>query len=552
MIKGQQLFPPPSRQYQLKPNSGVRKIRKQRFSIAAAAAIVGFAGLQAFPLSADAINAQPPKLYIAQDAPLYNQPGQGETVGMVSAGQNVTVLGMDKETGDWEASGWYQIDTWLGPKWVPADRLINGVLKTEDQIITSVTETALYDRPNRQAATGLRLSAQELKATGILPYGPLSFSNATSYNLSSGIWYRVETWLGEKWILNPPLLQNVKETPASYSMKLTAAETAYPDPFFVQEKGEALNPQVVQVIGEWDHRTGPGMGQIWYKIRLSQGERWIAPRNPVLKEYREVKETLALPTDTRYFSTPQLTYDGKDWLPAGTYEAFEASGDWVHIRTSQEQVWVNPKQAILERPLGIVPTTESVQLTKESATVRFPLGDPAHSKGYFAPQTVQAFEKWTDPASGEVWYHFHGTGGGEWVKKSGPGSLDIGSGFLESAAQGSLQGIKAKLGMTKQELIDHLGEPDLTGASHTEYVQYGKSLFYLWGEEKILSVMDISYDTTVGQLKEALGTPDFDNVDDGATGNYVVGYQAGEYYVYFNFARADSDTCFVRYKKIAG
>jgi hypothetical protein len=48
-------------------------------------------------------------------------------------------------------------------------------------------------------------------------------------------------------------------------------------------------------------------------------------------------------------------------------------------------------------------------------TYRFPLtGETAHLKGYYSPQTVQAYEKWISE-SGDAWYHFHGFGIDEWV-----------------------------------------------------------------------------------------------------------------------------------------
>ena len=109
--------------------------------------------------------------------------------------------------------------------------------------------------------------------------------------------------------------------------------------------------------------------------------------------------------------TRNRSLDEDDWLAPGTYEAFEISGEWKHIRLPQGgEVWVNPARALLERPEGIVKTNEKVELKKESTTYRYPLtGEVAHSKGFYKPQTVQAFEKWMAP-DGTAWYHFHGYG----------------------------------------------------------------------------------------------------------------------------------------------
>jgi hypothetical protein len=65
--------------------------------------------------------------------------------------------------------------------------------------------------------------------------------------------------------------------------------------------------------------------------------------------------------------------------------------------------------------VGIVKTDEKITLTKESETFRYPLtGEPAHLKGFYAPQTVHAFEKWVS-GDGQTWFQFHGFGLDEWI-----------------------------------------------------------------------------------------------------------------------------------------
>ncbi|UJF36064.1 hypothetical protein [Paenibacillus hexagrammi] len=148
------------------------------------------------------------------------------------------------------------------------------------------------------------------------------------------------------------------------------------------------------------------------------GERWIQPASPILTDYREVKEPVQLQTETRYFQVPQLSFDENNWLKPGSYDAFEASGDWVHINTEHGQVWVNAARALLERPLGIVAVDETITLTEDTETFRYPLtGELSHIKGFYSPQSVQAYEKWISD-TGDIWYHFHGFGGDEWMKKA--------------------------------------------------------------------------------------------------------------------------------------
>lgn len=136
----------------------------------------------------------------------------------------------------------------------------------------------------------------------------LEFSDARSFEGGSGGWYRIQTWLGEKWLLKQALLEDIKEKPVSYNLKLTGQEHVYSYPFAVKPSEEKIEPQVVKVVAEWDNRTGPTQGDQWLKIELPQ-----------------------------------------------------------------DNVWVNPKRALLERPVGIVKTDEKIALTKDTETFRYPL-----------------------------------------------------------------------------------------------------------------------------------------------------------------------------------
>lgn len=368
-----------------------------------------------FPGSAKAHHASwVNNLFLMEDVSIYNDHvNPGKPVGTLSAYQSVKVVTTANGNDDPQ---WYLVETWLGSKWIKADnRMVSGYLQEADQEITTIFVAPLYDHPDPKSLTNLSVSPQKLIATASLPYSPLEFSDVSSFEGGSGGWYRIDTWLGEKWILKPALLEDIKEKPVSYNLKLTGQEHVYSYPFAVKRSEETINPQVVQVIAEWDNRTGPTQGDVWLKIELPQGKRWVVPQNPTLRDYLEVKESITLQTNSRYFDQPNLYMDEKGSLEPGTYDAFEVSGDWVHIHTAQGKVWVNPKRALLERPVCIVKTDEKIALTKDTKTFKYPLtSEPAHLSGYYAPQTVQAFEKWTSE-TGDVWYHFHGTGLDEWV-----------------------------------------------------------------------------------------------------------------------------------------
>lgn len=200
--------------------------------------------------------------------------------------------------------GWYPIRTWLGTKWIRLyeSRMLNGSLLELDAEITTVFEVPLFDQPDTQTATGLKLSPQKLHATASLSYLPFHFSNTFSLQASSGIWYKVDTWMGAKWVLNPVILENVRGTPVSYLMKLTGKERVYPTPFAIPTQEEIIDPQVVQVTMEWNNRTGPATGNVWLKLELPQGERWVVPQNQIWPNYRELSESLTLPTEARSYA----------------------------------------------------------------------------------------------------------------------------------------------------------------------------------------------------------------------------------------------------------
>jgi hypothetical protein len=350
---------------------------------------------------------------------LYNDTsGKGKSVGALSPLQTLKVVGTDNET-DWmRPLNWIKVKTWLGDKWIKARNIvINGQFVKTDRQVTSVHEVKLYDKPDWNAMTNNRVSPQKLRVTGQIAYGPSSFDSAMAVLNSSGTWYRISTWLGDKWIADPSLLEDVSETPVAYTIKLTGEEYTYPYPYIVESQAQKIDPLAVQVSATWESGFGP-WSMLWYKAELPEGPRWVYPAHPVIADYGTVSEKVVLPTETRYFGSPQLSQDSNNWLASGTYEAFEKSGEWRRIRTPQGEVWVNPARALLERPEGIVKTNETVELPKDTATYLYPhTGEVAHAKGYYKPQTVQAFEKWEAP-DGTVWYHFHGYGLDEWVSVS--------------------------------------------------------------------------------------------------------------------------------------
>jgi hypothetical protein len=360
-----------------------------------------------------------PHIYLLKDAKMYNSRSTAKkSVATLAAGQALTIVDAD-QTDFWDrAANWYLVKTWLGNKWIKAgeDNIFTGTYTKLNQTITTVFDVEVYDQPGT-TATSRSLKPQKLHAVAYIDYFPPSASSAVDLIMSDEDWYQIVTPEGKKWLKNPAFLENVRETPVSSTVKLTGTETAYPTPFAVDSEAESIEPQVVHIVGEWNVGAGPS-AYVWLKVRLPQGDRWFVPKHRMIADYLELKESVTLQTETRYFEQPlaDSIWNGKvNWLKPGTYEAFEASSDYVHIKSELGDVWVNPNRSLLERPLGIVPTKEQIKLTKNSIYFSFPAaGETSHNRGFYKPQTVEAFEKWTS-GQGNVFYHFHGFGGDEWV-----------------------------------------------------------------------------------------------------------------------------------------
>jgi hypothetical protein len=408
-------------------------MRIKPFLLFAILALLATACLSALPAESHAEPNNPKQLYLLQDTKIYaSRNMKAKPTGALKAHQFVNVIQTYAKSQGPEPVEWFQVKTtFQGKRWIKADgyrqvdahtvvrdfTLLPGTYTKEKRTVTSVEEVALYDALNGNS-TGKRMPAQKLQVLASFEQDPVNWDDVMGFFSSQTHWYQIETPDGPGWIRNPRLLEDVIPTKVSYRMLLTGTETAYPNAVPSEDAdAETLDPQAVQVLGEWTYGY-MSWGEYWYEIQLPQGIRWISPRNPVIKNFQELKKTITLQTETRYFevpSAPGIYEYSSNWLKPGDYEAFGATGDYIGIHTEQGDVWVNLKRALIERPLGIVAINEQIQLTKQSRYFRFPnTPDVSLPKGFYAPQAVQAYEKYTD-AQGNVFYHFGTKSNNNWV-----------------------------------------------------------------------------------------------------------------------------------------
>jgi hypothetical protein len=231
-----------------------------------------------FPIPINASGSTIENITILVNKKLYNDYKHPfKPVGELTAYQGLTVVDVDK---DWSplqsiVPKWYLVKTWLGNKWIQAnDSVVRGSYIDERRELTTVFEVTLFDRPDFQYQTNLKISPQKLKSTAYIDYAPLTFSSATSLTYSSGRFYQIKTWLGDKWIYDPAVLENVKEEHSDLELNLMDGENVYPTPFRIDSAAERIGAQKVKAIAQWDDRRGPE-GYLWYKIQLPQGDRWV-------------------------------------------------------------------------------------------------------------------------------------------------------------------------------------------------------------------------------------------------------------------------------------
>jgi SpoIID/LytB domain protein len=247
------------------------------------------------------------RFYVTQNTSIYDSPTSQTARGAISP-QNVTTL---RKLGDW-----YEINTWLGPKWIkPNAPLMGGVDRISETIqLTQVTR--IYSSP-LDSTHRSSLGVQRIQATH-------------QWN----DWYRVDTWLGPMWIKPVGALIGQPEAFAG-RLYVTENTSLYSSTTATTSTG-SISPQNVTTLRKWGD---------WYEINTWQGPRWIKPNAPLLGGINRVNETISLTKTTRIFDTP-LASTHRSSLGAQTITATHQWNDWYLVNT-----WLGPKWI---KPSGIV------------------------------------------------------------------------------------------------------------------------------------------------------------------------------------------------------
>ncbi|MFS1512466.1 hypothetical protein VQL36_08530 [Chengkuizengella sp. SCS-71B] len=125
--------------------------------------------------------------------------------------------------------------------------------------------------------------------------------------------------------------------------------------------------------------------------------------------------------------------------------------------------------------------------------------------------------------------------------------LTVDSNLLEQSKSGQLPGIDISIGMSKQEILNLFGMPDLIGEMHTIYYKYDGCIFYFGSGDQI-GVMDIKMNMSPIQLKEIIGEPDFEGISPIDSYYSLIYSLENGYMFYIDYKTKDSHEGMLRYK----
>ncbi len=180
------------------------------------------------------------KIILTHQTSLYDLPSEQTRRANSLQPQAVTAIA--------EWNGWYQIETWIGPKWIKPTRAIDGV-KSISERVTLTKQTHLYNLPVETTK----------RADSLLP------QTVTAFEEWNG-WYHIQTWIGSKWIKPTDAMVGVKSI--SESVEITGLVYLYDLPFDHARTNSVLAPQTVTADQEWNG---------WYRIETWLGPKWVKP-----------------------------------------------------------------------------------------------------------------------------------------------------------------------------------------------------------------------------------------------------------------------------------
>ncbi|WP_078429746.1 S8 family serine peptidase [Alkalihalobacterium alkalinitrilicum] len=280
-----------------------------------------------------------------------------------------------------EVNDWYRINTWIGPKWIKPNNPLLGEPTSTSARITITENTYLHNHPWSSARRSEFLRPQTV--TAIEEWGE---------------WYRINTWIGPKWIKpNNPLLG--QPTPISTRITITENTYLHNHPWNSAKRNEFLRPQTVTAFEEWNG---------WYRINTWLGPMWIQPNRPLIGEPNPISLKLTLTENTFLHNQPWNSARRTEFLRPQAVTAFEEWNGWYRINTWIGPKWIKPNDPLKGDPTNV---TISIHLIENTYLHDQPWNS-ARRNEFLRPQTVTAVQEW------DGWYRINTWIGPKWIQPS--------------------------------------------------------------------------------------------------------------------------------------
>ncbi|MCZ8522904.1 MULTISPECIES: hypothetical protein [Paenibacillus] len=293
--------------------------------------------------------------------------------------------------------------------------------------------TPFYDTADLASKPLGSLSAQEVEVIG----AEASWSSGRS-------WYKIRTWLGDKWMSPEPWTVEVKPPK---TILLTGDTPLYGQPKLSAVSSASISAQEVEVVGaerQWHYMDAHRYEDTWLQIRTSWlGDQWIRVPLAEIGTFRPVDRKWYY-TGVQAFQNPK----GQRFPDVIENRTLHITGEFTTVFDIFYRVdnGKNPVGWVGQMGYAVQEISEPLTLPR-SVLLFAAVG--AESGTRLEPQTVQAFEKIdTGPAEARpdyaddtgVWYHVRTNQGEGWINRAygepevirpASGKLRIGEGGTE-------------------------------------------------------------------------------------------------------------------------
>ncbi|WP_409346989.1 hypothetical protein [Paenibacillus sp. MBLB4367] len=284
-------------------------------------------------------------------------------------------------------------------------------------VITLLKNTPFYDSYTESSG----------EPKGVLAPQDVSIVKASMPWYGSNNWWKVETWLGEKWIL---VQSSDMEAAPPRTITLMDETPMYAKPDEKLTPTGALSPQDVTVAGaqkQWFVESDYGANDWkWFKIQTTWlGEQWIRLPLSRIGMIRELDQQAYYLNDMSYHApyihpADQTNYTSENVIDKTVHITAEfipmSGGSWYRIETVNGPKWMANPGMPVKNAKETVDVATRTTLFKQP----YPYGEEI---AQLDPQKVEAFQimdqnPYTyNPDNQFPWYHVRTSKGEGWINR---------------------------------------------------------------------------------------------------------------------------------------